>query len=175
MAKDRAAKSALREDLAGRFNKATASVIAEYRGVTALEMAELRVELRKVNTEFRVIKNRVAKKAIEQEAQNSSALATKLVGPIGIAYMYGDVAAGTKAILAFEKTHEKFKVTAGVMEGQVLGVKELKALSDLPSKEVLLAKIIGSLVAPHRGLLTVLNGVGTNLVRVLNAIKDTKS
>lgn len=175
MAKDKAAKHALREDLAGRFNKATASVIAEYRGITAKQMAELRVELRKANTEFKVIKNRVAKKAIEQEASESQALGKQLVGPIGIAYMYGDVAAGTKAMLAFEKSHEKFKVTGGVMEGKALSVADLKALSELPSKEVLLAQIIGTLVAPHRGLLHVLNGVGTNLVRVINAIKDTKS
>jgi len=175
MAIDKARKEAMREELAGLFNKATASVIAEYRGITAQELSELRVELRKVNTEFKVIKNRIARKAVEGEASDSVALSSKLVGPIGIAYMYGDVAAGTKAMLEFQKSHEKFKVTAGVMEGKVLGPDDLQALSDLPSKEVLLARIIGTLVSPHRGLLHVLNGVGTNLVRVINAIKDTKS
>ena len=175
MAKDKAAKAAIKEELAGYFNNAQASIVAEYSGITANELAALRVDLRKIDTEFKVIKNRVAKKAIEDTAQSSGELSDKLTGPVGVAYLNGDVAAGAKALLAFEKSNGKFKVTGGVMEGKALSLEEIKALSELPSKEELIAKIVGTLVAPHRGLLHCLNGVSSNLVRVISAVKDTKS
>ena len=175
MAKSKAAKAALRDECAERFNKAQASIVAEYAGISANDLAALRVELRKIDTEFKIVKNRVAKKAIESAAQDSEALKDKLTGPVGVAYLNGDVAAGAKAMLAFATGNDKFKVTGGVLEGKALSVDEIKALSELPSKEELIAKIIGTLVAPHRGLLHCINGVGTNLVRVISAIKDTKS
>ena len=175
MAKDRAAKEALREELAGRFNSAQAAITAEYSGISANELAGLRADLRKIDTEFKVIKNRIAKKAIEGSANGSESLKDRLSGPVGVAYLNGDVAAGAKAMLAFAKSNEKFRVTGGVLDGRALSVAEIKALSELPGKEELLAKIIGTLVSPHRGLLHCLNGVGTNLVRVISAIKDTKS
>lgn len=175
MAKSRQEKELIRADFAGLFNASSASIVAEYEGITTSELTELRVELRKVDAQFKVVKNRVAKKAVELEAEGSSEIVSHLTGPVGIAYMNGDVAAGTKALLEFSKKCDKFKVTGGVMDGKALSFDELKALSDLPSKDVLIAKIIGTLVSPHRGLLQVLNGVGSNLVRVINAIKDTKS
>lgn len=175
MALSKQAKVALKEQFADKFNKANASIIAEYRGISAGDLAALRTELRQSETEFKVLKNRVAKKAIEIDAQGCEAIKDSLKGPIGVAYMYGDVAAGAKAMLAFASKNEKFKVTGGVMEGKALSASEIKALSELPSKEELIGKIVGSLVAPHRGLLNVLNGVQSNLVRVINAIKDTKS
>ena len=175
MAVSRATKEVLKDQIAERFQNSTASLVAEFNCITAEELAALRVELRNSQTEFRVIKNRVAKKAIEHSVPNAEPLKDQLKGPIGVAHMYGDVAAGTKALLAFAKQNEKFKVTGGVMDGKALSAADIKALSELPSKEELIAKIIGTLVSPHRGLLQVMNGVGSNLVRVINAIKDTKS
>ena len=75
----------------------------------------------------------------------------------------------------FEKDHPSFKVAGGVVDSSAVGPAELKALADLPSKDVLLGQIVGSLVAPHRGLMGVMNGVSRQLVQVINAIKDTKS
>ncbi len=89
--------------------------------------------------------------------------------------MYGDAAAAVKALLNYAKDHEQIKVKSGVMSGQVLEMSDLDALSSLPSKEVLLAKMLGSILAPHQGLLRVIGGVSGNLVRVINAIKDAKS
>ncbi len=173
MAKSKAVKKVLKEEYLGLFDKAHASIVAEYRGISAVELAELRVGLRKAGASFKVVKNRVAKIALE--THESEKLAAELTGPIGLAYMYGDVAAGAKALLEFEKKHEVFKVRGGVMDGRLLSYNDLKSLSELPSKDVLLAKIIGTLISPHRGLVTVLNGVGSKLVRVIGAIKDQKS
>ncbi len=172
MAVSKAVKKELREEYLGYFDKANASVIAEYRGIGAVELAELRVSLRKAGASFKIVKNRVARIALDEH--ESKTLASELTGPIGLAYMYGDVAAGTKTLFEFEKKYEVFKVKSGVMDGRLLSYDELKGLSELPSKEVLIAKIIGSLVSPHRGLVSVLNGVGSKLVRVIGAIKDKK-
>lgn len=168
-------KLELKEEFASLFEASNASIVAEYRGITAEELYTLRTELRKVDSEFKVVRNRVAKKAIDDKVPNCEALKERLTGPVGVVYMRGDVAAGAKAMLKFAKENEKFKVTGGIMEGKALSVEDIKALSELPSKEELLAKIVGTLVSPHRGLLQVVNGVGSKLVRVINAIKDTKS
>lgn len=175
MAMDRKGKEALREVAEGRFEKANAAVLAEYRGLTVASLTELRKALKKVNGEFRIVKNRVAKKAVEGKAQDAKALADSLKGPVGIAFLYGDAAAGAKALSDFEKNNELFKITAGVMDSKKLSANDVKAIASLPSKEVLLGQIVGLLVSPHRGILGVLNGVPRNLVQVINAIKEKKN
>jgi large subunit ribosomal protein L10 len=175
MAMDRKGKEALREVAEGRFEKANAAVLAEYRGLTVASLTELRKALKKVNGEFRIVKNRVAKKAVEGNAQDAKALADSLKGPVGIAFLYGDAAAGAKALSDFEKNNELFKITAGVMDSKKLSANDVKAIASLPSKEVLLGQIVGLLVSPHRGILGVLNGVPRNLVQVINAIKEKKN
>lgn len=176
MAMDRAQKAALRDNLAERFEKANGAVIAEYRGLTVAELTELRVKLRAAGAEFKVLKNRVAKKAIEAKSPKTAAILNDLKGPIGLVLISGDFAAATKSLLEFGKERsEIFKITAGVMDAKRVSLDDLKAISELPSKEVLLGRIVGTLVSPHRGLLNVLNGVPRNLVQVINAIKDKKN
>ncbi len=172
---DRSQKEQLRQTTAERFKKSKAVIVAEFRGLTVEEMTQLRVSLRKASAEFRIVKNRIAKKAISIEHPEMEGLSKSLKGPIGLVCAYGDTAQATKAVLNFEKDHPNLKVTAGHMEGTAVTKTQLQAIADLPSKEVLLAQIIGSLVAPHRGILGVLNGVNRNLVQVINAIKDKKS
>lgn len=175
MAMDKKAKEALRVNFEGRFEKANAAIVAEYRGLTVAELTELRRELRKVKGEFKVIKNRVAKKAVLGKVQSFAPLAESLKGPIGVAYLYGDTAAGAKALVEFQKGKELFKITAGVMEAKAISAAQVKAIADLPSKEVLLGQLVGLLVSPHRGLLGVINAVPRSLVQVINAIKEKKS
>ncbi|MEZ4741978.1 MAG: 50S ribosomal protein L10 [Bdellovibrionota bacterium] len=175
MSKSKAVKQELRQSISERLEKSNAAILAEYRGLTVGELSELRVELRKINSQFSVINNRIAKKAIELESQGSEPIKDLLKGPLGIVYSYGDVAASAKVVLKFAKDHDKFKVTGGLMDGAAVSVSELDALSKLPSREVLLGQIVGSLVSPHRGILGVLNGVTRSLVQVINAIKDQKS
>lgn len=175
MAMDKKAKEGLRVNFEDRFEKANAAIIAEYRGLTMADLTELRRALRKVKGEFKVIKNRVAKKAVLGKVQKYSGLAGNLKGPIGVAYLYGDPAAGAKTLVDFEKTKELFKITAGVMESKSITAAQVKAIASLPSKEVLLGQLVGLLVSPHRGLLGVLTAVPRSLVQVINAIKEKKS
>lgn len=172
---DRQGKAKLKEELAGAFEKSSALIIAEYRGMTVEEMTALRRELRKANADFRILKNRVAKKAIEGDVPDMGVIKDQLRGPIGVVCAYGDVAAATKATLDFEKDHPNLVVKGGYMEKAGMSPDQLKALASLPSKEVLLGQIVGSLVAPHRGILGVLNGVQRQLVTVISAIRDKKS
>jgi large subunit ribosomal protein L10 len=174
MVMDRRAKDSLREEFEGKFGKANAAIVAEYRGLSVADLTDLRRELRKSNAEFRVIKNRVAKKALTNAAGFAS-LSDSLKGPVGIAYLYGDAAAAAKSMVDFEKTKELFKITGGVMESRALTANDVKAIASLPSKEVLLGQLVGLLVAPHRNLLGVLNAVPRNLVQVVNAIKEKKA
>jgi large subunit ribosomal protein L10 len=171
---DRKGKNALREVAESRFEKANAAVLAEFRGLTVASLTELRKSLKKVNAEFRIVKNRVAKKAVLGKAESAKSLADNLKGPIGIAFLYGDAAAGAKALSDFEKGNELFKITAGVMDAKKISALEVRAIASLPSKEVLLGQIVGLLVSPHRGILGVLNGVPRNLVQVINQIKEKK-
>lgn len=175
MAMDKKAKEALRVNFEDRFEKANAAIVAEYRGLTVAELTDLRKELRKVKGEFKVIKNRVAKKAILGKVQSYASLADNLKGPIGVAYLYGDAAAGAKTLVDFGKGKELFKITAGVMESKPISAAQVKAIASLPSKEVLLGQLVGLLVSPHRGLLGVINAVPRSLVQVINAIKEKKS
>lgn len=176
MAMDRAQKAALGESFAKRFEKAGGAVIAEYRGLSVTELTDLRVKLRAAGAEFLVLKNRVAKKAIEAKSPKTAAILGDLKGPIGVALIGGDFAAATKSLLEFGKDRpELFRVTAGVMDAKRVSLDDLKVIAELPSKEVLLGRIVGTLVSPHRGLLNVLSGVPRNLVQVINAIKEAKN
>lgn len=176
MPMSKAAKATLKTDLAERFKKANAAIVAEYRGLTVADLTQLRVKLKEANAEFKVVKNRVAKVAIKEDSPTSSDLSANLKGPVGVVFIYGDAAAAAKSVLDFAKEKpELFKVTGGLMEGKGLTSEQLKAIADLPSKEVLLAKIIGSLVSPHRGLVSVMAGVPRQLVQVINAIKEKKA
>jgi large subunit ribosomal protein L10 len=171
---DRKGKEAVRVVAEGRFEKANAAVVAEFRGLTVASLTELRKALKKANGEFRIVKNRVAKKAVLGKAETAKELASSLKGPVGIAFLYGDAAAGAKALADFEKSNELFKITAGVMDSKKLSANEVKAIASLPSKEVLLGQIVGLLVSPHRGLLGVVNAVPRSLVQVINQIKEKK-
>ena len=170
---DKISKHKLREKLTEKFKESNSAIVAEYRGMKVGELTELRSILRKSGAEFKVLKNRVAKKAAE--GSEISILQGDLKGPSGIIILRGDAAAGTKAAFEFQKDHPNFIVKAGLLDRQRLTTAQLKVVAELPSKEVLLARIIGTLVAPHRSLLGVLSGVPRQLVTVLNAIKDKKA
>jgi large subunit ribosomal protein L10 len=174
MAKSKADKLALSQGFTERFDKTVACILAEYRGTKAPEMTELRAKLRLANAELKVLNNRVVRKSIIGN-DDVVILSDRLKGPLTGIFVYGDAAAAVKALLNYAKDNEMIKVKSGVMHGNVLESADLEALSELPSKEVLLAKMLGSILAPHQGLLRVIGGVSGNVVRVINAIKDAKS
>ena len=175
MAKSKAVKIQMKEELTLSFNNATAAIAADFQGTTTEDLTSLRRKLKEIGCSFKVIKNRVAAKAIDDSSESYDELKKYFRGAIGVVYLGEDVAAGAKELLAFAKDQKTFEIKGGVLEAGDLSAENIKAISDLPSKDVLIAKILGSIVAPHKNLLYVLNGVTTNLVRALSAIRDTKN
>ena len=170
---DRNAKVAWRDDIVSKFDTASAVFLAQYSGLTVEALTALRRELRTVNAEFHVVKNTIARKAIE--GRDESVLAPSFRNQTGIVFARGDVAAAAKVVTETAKKNDKLKLVSGFMEKNLLTAKSVEALASLPSREVLLAKIIGSLVAPHRGLLGVMLGVPRAMVSVINQIKEQKA
>ena len=175
MAMSKARKAVVKQDITERLKKANAAIVAEYRGLTVAELTDLRVKLRESKSEFKIVKNRVAKVAIKEDVADVAPISDALKGPVGLVIVYGDAAQAAKSLIEFGKDKENFKVTAGVMDGKAVTAADLKAISELPSKDVLMARLVGTLVAPHRGILGVLNGVPRQLVQVINAIKEKKA
>jgi large subunit ribosomal protein L10 len=171
----KAGKAAFKENISAKLSKANAVILAEYRGLGVGEMTELREKLREVSAEFKVINNRITKVAIDENVQAAQGLRDKLKGPIGLVLAYGDAAQIAKTVVDFGKEKEVFQVKGGLLDGAQVTDQELKAIANLPSREVLMASIVSSLISPHRGILGVLSGVPRQLVQVINAIKDKKA
>jgi len=174
MGMNRQQKLEVTDAISERLARAAAVITTEYRGLSVEELTTLRRELRANGAEFKVAKNRLAKRSLQGAQESFSSLGEELQGPTGLVFAYEDAAAAAKLVLEFQKTHDKLVVKSGVMDGKKVSPSELKAIADLPSKEVLLAQIVGSLLSPHRGLVTTISGVARNLVQVINAIKDKK-
>ena len=164
-------KQELVEQLSERLQRARACLVAEYQGLTVAELTHLRRSLDAFDAEFKIAKNRLVKIALTESYRP---LREHLVGPVGVTYLYGDLAQGIKQVLDFQKEHEKFIVKAAVMSGSLISPQELQEIANLPSREVLIGQIVGLIVAPHRQLLTVINGVPRALVLVLAALRDQK-
>jgi len=166
-------KQEWRTEIAASMDKAQAFFLVHCAGMTVEQLTELRVELRPMQASMAIVKNTIAKKAIE--GRDESIMTPYFKGQVGVVYAYGDVAAAAKVFSQAIKKFEHMKAVAGYMEKAVLTAHDIEDLASLPPREVLIGQIVGSLVAPHRGLLGILNGVQRNLVQVLAAIKDKKT
>jgi len=156
-----------------KFSGTKAAVLADYTGMNVKEMETLRAEFRKSSIGCQVVKNTFAVRA----AQGTSleVISKKFAGPVSIAFSYDDVVAPAKIISEFnKKNNNKLKVTGGIVEGKEVTPDEIKKIAALPSKEVLIGKIMASMQSPVRGFIGTLNGVIGNFVGVLKSIKDEK-
>jgi large subunit ribosomal protein L10 len=176
MALSKQKKHSLRAEFAQGFADSSSAVLAGYSGLTMSALSELRNELRKSQTKFRIVKNNLVKKAFEiDDAKRVAFVQDEISGPVAVAFVEGDPAQAAKTLFDFQKVHPALVIKGGYVEDKVVSVEELKQIASLPSREELLAKIVGTLVAPHRGILGILTGVPRQLVQVINAIKDKKS
>ncbi len=157
------------------LKKSDAVFIVEYRGMVVKKISELRRLIRKAGGEMKVSKNTLMRIALEECAMK---LAPEYeTGPNGYVLSYGDAAAVAKVVRDFakEKGNEALVVKGAILGGQqILDCDQVFALADLPSKEQLLAQVVGTIAAPLRGLVTVLSGPQRNFVTVLSQIKDKK-
>lgn len=161
-------KTALVAEIADGLGRASIAIVSESRGMTAGEATEVRRKLRAVRGELRVAKNTLIRRAIKDTAY--SALDSKLGGPVGLILSFADPVELVKTVTGMRELGEKFKVRGGVLEGKPLSAEEIEALASLPPREVILAQLLGLLMAPATRMVRLLNEPGSALARVVDAI-----
>lgn len=134
--------------IADQFRRSKSTILVDYRGLSVAEVTELRKQLRDAGIEFKVYKNTMTRRAVEEV--ELTGVNEQLVGPTAIAFSYDEVVAPAKIISDFAKKHEALEIKAGIIEGQVASVEEVKAIADLPSREGLLSMLLSVLQAPMR-------------------------
>lgn len=161
-------------DITEKIKNAQSVVVVEYKGLTVEEVTGLRAKFREAGVEYCVLKNTLVRRALAD--LEISGLDELLQGPNAFAFSTTDAAAGPKIIKEFTEDGKKesVKVKAGILEGKVLDTAGVKALADMPSKDVLIAKIMGSLNAPVTGIAGVMNATMRSLVYALEAVRKQK-
>jgi large subunit ribosomal protein L10 len=164
-------KQAVVAEVAKEVAGAKAIVMAENRGMPVADMTLLRAKARASGVYFRVVKNTLVRRAVADTP--FAPLADRMSGPL--TYGIGpDPVAVAKVLSDFAKSHDKFVIAGGAMPGQVMSAKEIAALATLPSREQLLAKLVGTLQAPVAKLVRTLNEVPSKFARGLAAVRDAK-
>ncbi|MGH9086852.1 MAG: 50S ribosomal protein L10 [Acidimicrobiales bacterium] len=163
-------KVAVIDEVRERLDHATASVVTEYRGLTVAELAALRRSLNAVGGDYKVFKNTLVRRAIVGGAH--APLEDLLTGPTAIAFVQGDVSAVAKALRDFSRGNAHLVVKGGLLDGAVLSPAELQALADLPSRDVLLARMAGAIQAPLTQLAGLIQALPRNLAYGLKALID---
>ncbi len=166
-------KKAIVEAMAEKLKSSCAGVVVSYQGINVEDDTKLRKELRESQVEYVVIKNTLLKRAAEQAGL--SEISPVLVGSTAIAISKDDYVVASKILCKFAKDHDFFKVKSGFIDGSVIDSTEIKRLSDLPPREVLIAQALGGLNSPIQGFATVLNATLKGLVVALDAIAQKKN
>lgn len=166
---DRSQKEQVVADLHAKLERATAAILTDFKGMTVAEMTDLRNALAVEQVEYQVVKNTLMRLA--SEGTPVSSLDPLLKGTCAVVIGYGDPAVPAKVIKKFAKTNEKLQVKAGVLGPRMLNPTQVDALAELPPREELLAKLLGTLNAVPTSLVTVLSGVPRAFVGVLAAIQ----
>jgi len=167
-----AKKEAAIADLQRKLSGATNLFLTDYSGLTVEQITRLRGELRKDGSSYSVVKNTLFSIAAADLAKT---LEHYLAGPTGVVFAGEDPVAPAKALKTFSDDVKAIGIKAAYIEGRIVDAKEVMVLASLPSKQELIAKLVGSLASPLRGLVTVLSGNQSGLVRVLNAIREQKA
>lgn len=165
-------KSAIVAELNDSFNRAKFAVVADYCGLKVSELQQIRVELRNCDSEIRIAKNTLLKKAAENTG--SSLLRDDFSGTTAVVIAYADPVGPAKVVAKFADDHEKFRIRSAFFEGERLDVDRIIALSKLPSKEILLGQVLSVMNAVPTGLVRVLSGVPRTFLYGLQAIKEKK-
>ena len=155
------AKSALVEEIATKLKDAQSAVIVEYRGLSVAEVTELRRSLRAEDVEFKIYKNTLVRRATESTGYEE--LNAQLTGPNAIAFGHSDAVAPARVLAKFAKDHEALVIKAGMVEGKVLDVEEIKEISKLPNREGMYSMLLGMLQAPV-----------SKFARVVKAVAEAK-
>ncbi len=147
--------------LAEKLKEAKVILLTDYRGINVADVTKLRTELRNVNTEYKVIKNNIVKRALNENGENG--LDELLEGPTAVIFGAEDYLEPSKVVYNFTKTNEFYKIKGGIIEGKVMTAEEIITLAKLPSRQELIAQLAGALL-----------GNITKLAVALDAVKAQK-
>ncbi|QEK11157.1 50S ribosomal protein L10 [Crassaminicella thermophila] len=152
-------KKQIVEEIKEKFSKAQSAVIVDYRGLTVEEVTELRKQMREAGVEYKIYKNTLMRLAVKDTDFES--LTADLTGPNAVAFGYEDPVTPARILNDFAKEHKALELKSGVVEGQYYDIETIKQIAEIPSREVLLAKFLGSIKSPL-----------SNLAYLLQAIAD---
>ena len=154
-------KSQVVAEIVEKLQKSSSTIVVDYKGLTVEEVTELRKKMREAGVEYKVYKNSLVTRAANELGLGD--VVQYLEGPVSIAFGYEDATAPARVLNNFAKDHKKLELKAGIVDGIVYDKAGVEKLATIPSKEVLIAKLLGSFKAPL-----------SNLAYLLNAIKEKK-
>jgi large subunit ribosomal protein L10 len=165
-------KKEIAKELKGNIEGSKTSVVCDFKGLTVEDLSELRSQLREFGARMKVIKKTVMQIAIKDA--NVDLDVRKMEGQVAIVYGGEDEVCSPRILHKFAKGNDKLKILGGILEQKGITEAEVKNLANLPSKQELLAKVVGSMKAPINGFVGVLSGNLRKFIYALNAIKDSK-
>lgn len=168
----REAKEKMLEEITEELKQAELVVITDYRGLNVQSINKLRGELRKEDCRYKITKNTMNRLACREAGVEE--LEGYFEGPVAIAYSSADPVAAARVFKEFIKENSALEIKGGILSGQLLDPEAIKALGDIPSREVLLAKVVGGFQAPIIGLVGVLHGNMRSLVCAFDAVRRQK-
>lgn len=152
--------------------KSNIKIVTDHQGMSVKQITKLRNKLFAVNAQYTVVKNTLTLRAVKKE--EAELLKDVMNGASSIIFGYEDVVAPAKILMAFIKENEKPAVKGAIMDGRLLGVAEIKKLASLPTRNVLIAQVIGGIKSPLYSLVSVVQGPIRKLVYALNEISKKK-
>ena len=163
-------------DLADKFQKSSSLYLTDFTGINVIKMEQLRNKFRETNSEFKVVKNTLAKQALNKAGYTVD-LSKYLQGPTGIAFGYDDAVAPAKVISEFlkEKENDNLKVKICIIEKEMYAASKIGDIAKMPNKKDMLAQLVGLFNSPMQNVVMVLNAPMQNLVGVLESLKNQKA
>jgi len=165
-------KKKIVEDLRNKFSSSKVVIVTDYKGLDVATLNDLRCRLRKSDIEYQVAKNTLFVKASEET--DVALIKDNFKGPSAVALSYDDPVAPAKILVQFAKDNDKLEIKAGVMNGRLLDLNEIKELSALPSREILIAQILSAINGVPTGFVRALNNIPQKFLNLLQALKDQK-
>jgi large subunit ribosomal protein L10 len=176
MAISREAKEQAVDQLTGDLGRIKLAVMTDYRGLKVPEIEELRATLRSSGMTYRVTKNTLLRLALSGNEQYGDLDPSSFTGPMALAMGFDDEVAPAKVIFQYAKTHDALEIVGAITgDGKLLSAAEVKALAQLPSREQLIAQVVGTIAAPLTGFVGVMAGNVRSIINVLNALSEARA
>ena len=170
----RSEKEQIIAEVKGKIERAKGMYFADFTGISVEQVNELRREFRKANVDFQVVKNTLARKALESVTGYDNVI-DKLVMPTSIAFGYDDPVSPARIMKKFREKNDKLKVKVCVVETQVFEGSQLDQIAKLPSRGEIVASILGSIQSPISGVVGAIGAIMRDLVNIIDAIEKKKA